>query len=314
MFDKMAKIDFYSSEVIKSYNMNEKIKYQLSMLDGLDVYTRKHSENVANLTCRLCTEIGMDEGFVIYATTCAYIHDIGKMFIPPQVLQKKSKLTEDEFKIMKTHTTIGYQMCIRDEKLRPYLAGPYYHHESLDGTGYPQGLTAENIPYEGQIIRVADEFDAITAKRQYKSHVGITDAMEILVQNSHPTVASKKPSGYIFKPGKLDKKIVRTLITLIIEDTEMELYHKIKYKDYLDKERERYYNAFEKFEKMNKEEILEKKQYYKTYAEGYLTRVEKIDEVPKYIEDIEKTYQDVLDSIKRLKDEIKILKKQKRKV
>lgn len=314
MFDQITKIDFYSSEVLKSYNLDEKIKYQLSMLDSLDAYTRVHSENVANLTCRICTELGMEEGFIIYATTCGYLHDIGKIFIPQTILQKQGKLTDEEFEIMKTHTTIGYQICMNDEKLRPYMAGPYYHHESLDGTGYPRGLTAEDIPYEGQIIRVADEFDAISSKRQYKSHVGITDTVEILVQNSHPTERSKRPKGYFRTPGKLDRRLVKILIKLIIEDTEIEKYHKEKYINYLEDEMQRYYKAFEQYNKMMKSEKESDKEYYKTYAEGYLTRHEKLEDIPQYIKDIEKTFEDVKNSIKKLNEELKILKKQRRRV
>ena len=83
---------------------------------------------------------------------------------------------------MKTHTTLGYQLCLKDKALRPYYAGPYYHHEALDGTGYPQGLLKKDIPYEAQIIRVADEFDAIVSKRQYKSHIDISDALKIIIR------------------------------------------------------------------------------------------------------------------------------------
>lgn len=314
MFDKITQIDFYSSEVLKSYNLDAKIKYQLSMLDGLDAYTRVHSENVANLTCRLCYEMGMDEGFTIYATTCGYLHDIGKIFVPQEILQKNGKLTDDEYEVMKSHTLIGYKMCMADEKLRPYAAGPYYHHESLDGTGYPRGILAEDIPYEGQIIRVADEFDAISSKRQYKSHVGVTDTVEILVENSKPTKNSKKPKGYWITPGKLDKKLVRALIKLIIEDTEMELYHKQKYIEYLLDERKRYYQSFTQYDKMQKAKTEDKKEYYKLYAEGYLTRHEKLEELNMYIEDIENTLEEVKESEKKLKKEIKILKSQKRRV
>lgn len=179
--------DFYNSTSIKSYNLNETIRYQLKMLDGLDAFTRRHSDNVANITCRLCEKLGMSKGFTIYCTTCAYLHDIGKQFIPPSVLQKPSKLTDEEYEIMKTHTTIGYKMCMNDLKLRPYAAGALYHHEALDGTGYPNGIPGNKIPYEAQIIRVADEFEAITAKRQYKSHIGIIDALNILIDHAHPT-------------------------------------------------------------------------------------------------------------------------------
>lgn len=126
--------DFFSKTSLKSYNLNEKIRYQLSMLDGLDAYTRRHSENVASITCRLCENLKLDEDFTIYCTTCAYIHDIGKIFIPPSILQKPSRLTPEEFEVLKTHTIIGYNMCMKDPKLKPYAAGTLYHHEALDGS------------------------------------------------------------------------------------------------------------------------------------------------------------------------------------
>ena len=82
------KLDFYDSTNIKSYNLDESMRYQLSMLDSLDVFTRKHSENVANLTCRICEYLHMKSYFTVYCTICAYLHDIGKQFIPPSILQK----------------------------------------------------------------------------------------------------------------------------------------------------------------------------------------------------------------------------------
>ena len=100
---------------------------------------------------------------------------------------------------MKTHTKIGYEMCMKDPKLRPYSAGTLYHHESLDGSGYPNGILEKEIPYEAQIIRVADEFEAITAKRQYKTHVGIIETLHILIEHSEPTQKGKKV-------GKIVKK------------------------------------------------------------------------------------------------------------
>ena len=142
------------------------MRYQLSMLDSLDVFTRQHSENVANITCRICEYLKLNKNFIVYCTLCAYLHDIGKLFIPASVLQKPGSLTDEEFAIMKTHTTLGYNMCMDDLELRPYANGTKYHHESLNGTGYPEGLTKKHIPIEGQIIRVADEFDAIVSKRQ----------------------------------------------------------------------------------------------------------------------------------------------------
>lgn len=134
------KFDFYDKTNLKSYNLNESMRYQLNMLDKLDVFTRKHCENVASLTCRLCEYLHCNKSFTEYCTICAYLHDVGKLFVPSSVLQKPGKLTEEEYETMKTHTTLGYNMCMKDPMLRPYVAGTYYHHEALNGSGYPQRL------------------------------------------------------------------------------------------------------------------------------------------------------------------------------
>ena len=251
---KTEVFDFYNSTSIKSYNLDETIRYQLKMLDGLDAFTRKHSDNVANITCRLCEKLKLSKGFTIYCTTCAYLHDIGKIFIPPSVLQKPGKLTEEEYEIMKTHTSIGYKICMNDLKLRPYAAGTLYHHESLDGTGYPHGVTADKIPYEAQIIRVADEFEAITAKRQYKSHIGVVDALNILIDHARPSppkdlkdgIKRMKTAGL----GKIDKKILKALFKVIIDDTEYEIVARSDYLNYLKSEIKRVQDAQRYYDKM----------------------------------------------------------------
>ena len=138
MFEQ--KFDFYDKTVLKSYNLDSSMRYQLNMLDSLDLFTRKHSENVASITCRLCEYLLCKKDFTTYCTICAFLHDIGKMFIPPSILQKPSRLTDEEYETMKTHTTIGYKMCLNDDKLRPYAIGPRCHHEALNGTGYPDRI------------------------------------------------------------------------------------------------------------------------------------------------------------------------------
>ena len=235
---KTEVFDFYNSTSIKSYNLDETIRYQLKMLDGLDAYTRKHSDNVANITCRLCENLKMSKGFTIYCTTCAYLHDIGKLFIPPSILQKPAKLTNEEYEIMKTHTTIGYKMCIKDKALRPYAAGTLYHHEALNGSGYPNGVTAKDIPYEAQIIRVADEYDAITSKRQYKTHIGTVDTLKILIDETKPQVPnslSLNPKTLSEKTfyGKIDKRILKALFKVCYDDVQYEISARINYVEFL---------------------------------------------------------------------------------
>ena len=258
-------LDFYSKTNLKSYNLNETMRYQLGMLDSLDAFTRVHSENVANITCRLCEYMHMNTSFIIYCTTCAYLHDIGKLFIPPKILQKNGPLTDEEYEIIKTHTTIGYKMCMDDPKLRPYFAGAKYHHESLNGTGYPEGLNKKKIPIEGQIIRVADEFDAIVSKRQYKTHIGITDTLKILIQEAQPTVPKSvalKSMEENARIGKLNPKIVRLLFKVVIDDIKYEISGIFGYTKYLDNQIKRLeqinnYNIKKEKTKKNK-----KKDYY----------------------------------------------------
>ncbi len=305
--------DFYNSTSIKSYNLDEKIRYQLKMLDGLDNFTRKHTDNVANITCRLCEHLGLSKGFTIYCTTCAYLHDIGKMFIPPSVLQKPSKLTDEEYEIMKTHTTIGYKMCMNDLKLRPYAAGPYYHHEALNGSGYPNGLTGDKIPYEAQIIRVADEFEAITAKRQYKSHIGIIDALNILISNARPPeIKNASDAVKNFKTanvGKIDKKILKTLFKVIIEDTEYEIVARTDYINFLKDEIKRVSVAEKYYNKMINQKNPDKKEYLKEEAKCYLHPNEDVEKIPQMIAEFKNAYKVRQEHIDKLYDEIKQIKK-----
>ena len=308
--------DFYSKTSLKSYNLDERIRYQLKMLDGLDAYTRRHSENVATITCRLCEYLKLGQGFTIYTTTCAYIHDIGKMFIPPSILQKPTKLTDEEFEIMKTHTTIGYKMCMKDPKLRPYAAGTLYHHEALNGTGYPNGVTAHKIPYEAQIIRVADEFEAISAKRQYKTHVGIVDTLNILIDHTKPEPINPlslqdglKIMAEETKLGKVDRKIVKALFKVVIDDTEYEIAARSDYLDYLKDEIKRFEEALRYYEKMQVAKSESKKDYYRQGAQMFLRNNEKVEAIPTALEELKQAYKDRKEHLNRLYLEVKQIKR-----
>ena len=267
--------DFYDRTSLKSYNLDKTMQDQLNALGSLDVFTRKHCENVAAITCRLCEYLHCSKGFTEYCTICAYLHDIGKIFIPAEVLQKPGKLTDEEYAIIKTHTTIGYEMCMKDLKLRPYAAGPYYHHEALNGTGYPQGLTKKDIPYEAQIIRVADEYDAIVSKRQYKSHIGISDTLKILIENSHPS--KPIPQSAVLKEvtnnaklGKNNPAIVKVLIKVVLDDIYYEISCAQDYIEYLKENIKRLENARKYYDKMLKSKSNDKKDYFREYVKVFL--------------------------------------------
>ena len=306
------KFDFYNSTSIKSYNLDESIRYQLKMLDGLDAFTRRHSENVANITCRLCEKLHLSTGFTVYTTTCAYLHDIGKIFIPPSVLQKPSRLTDEEFEIMKTHTTIGYKICMKDPKLRPYAAGALYHHEALDGTGYPNGVNYKQIPYEAQIIRVADEFEAITAKRQYKSHVGIIDALNIMIDHARPSPPSDFKDGVkrmgTLGMGKIDKKVLQCLFKVIIDDTEWEIVARSDYLDFLKSEIHRITEAQKYYDRMQHALTEDKREYYKLEIKCYLKPQEDPEKIPEMLDEFKHAYKQRQEHLYKLRDEVRHIK------
>ena len=305
--------DFYDKTSLKSYNLDKSMQYQLNILGSLDVFTRMHSENVANLVCRICKYLHCSAGFTEYCTICAYLHDIGKQFIPSNILQKKSALTNEEFEIMKTHTTIGYEICMNDPKLRPYSAGPIYHHESLNGTGYPNALVKKDIPYEGQIIRVADEFDALVNKRQYKSHIGVVDTLKFLVSECYPMKDSESDNIVVkdSSVGKVNPIIVKALIKVIIDDTEYEISCIMDYLKDLKKEIKRL-KEIEKYDKKRLSSKDEKKQNY--YLEGMKSLLVNVETVDNYNE-VLASYTSILNNktqqIDKLFEEIKFMKKLK---
>lgn len=299
--------NFYDQTYLKSYNLNQSIKYQLNLLDSLDIYTRKHSESVATITCNLCRKLHLSKGFTEYCTICAYLHDIGKLFIPSSILQKPAKLTDEEFEIMKQHTTLGYKLCIKDPKLRPYYAGPYYHHEALDGTGYPQGLLKKDIPYEAQIIRVADEYDALVNKRQYKSHIGITDSLKIIIENTQPSPNAKPNTGYTFA-GKNNKKIVKKLLLVVIDDIEYEISSTIDYVNHLNDELKRCKQIEKYIEKKNNAKKESDVLYFEQYINMLLRPGEKLENFDTIHEEFQKAYDLRNEVLVGLHQEIKNIK------
>ena len=308
--------DFYDKTSLKSYNLDQSMRYQLNLLDTLDVYTRKHCENVAILTCRLCEHLHCTKGFTEYCTMCAYLHDVGKLFIPSKVLQKPGKLTDEEYTIMKTHTTLGYEMCMKDLKLRPYAAGALYHHEALNGSGYPQGLTKKDIPYEGQIIRVADEYDAIVSKRQYKSHIGITDTLKILIENTKPMKPINKSDALTTVVenthlGKNNPIIVKKLLKVVIEDVEYEIACIFDYVEELKNEIKRFEKINEYKIHMDKAKKEKDKNYYLEGMKMLLKENETIENYPTLHEEYKEAYKPTKAIIDNLYDEIKKIKKLK---
>ncbi len=310
---KSEKIDFYNSTNLKSYNLDAIMKYQLSMLDRLDIFTRRHSENVANLVCRICEYLHCNKYFTIHATICAYLHDIGKLFIPPEILNKPGALTHDEFEMMKTHTTLGYEMCMKDLKLRPYAEGPLYHHEALNGSGYPQGLTKKDIPYVAQIIRVADEYDAIVTKRQYTTHVNISETLKELIKDAQPAEYLKTVAldalKENYKVGKINAKALKSLFKVVIDDTLYEISCVMDYIDFLHEQIERL-EKIEKYDiKSQKAKKQKDKDYYREGMKVLFNQGENFENYKNVLDEYRQAVVTRQDVKERLYNEIKIIKK-----
>ena len=295
--------DFYSRTSLKLYNFEERIKYQLEALNCLDKATRLHSYNVASITCRICEYLKLDDDFTIYCTTCAYLHDIGKSQIPISILHKPTRLSDEEFEVLKTHTTIGYEICMSDDNLKPFANGPLYHHEALNGMGYPSGVKDIDIPFEAKIIRVADEFEALTVKNKYKTHVGIVDVLNLIIENTKPINLGISESLEILandtKVGKIDRKIVRALFKVVVDDIEYEISQKTDYMNYLRQELSRLEKIKSLYKKIkNSKFIISKERYKKT-----------LNKLLKFNENLEKINENLDKSQKRYNDEKKIINK-----
>lgn len=307
------KFDFYSPINLKSYNLDKTMRYQLDILGKLDNFTRRHSENVANLVCRICEYLHTSQKFTIHCTISGYLHDIGKIFIPSEILQKPTTLTKEEFEIMKTHTTLGYEMCMKDLKLRPYALGALNHHEALNGTGYPNGKIKNQIPYEAQIIRVADEYDAIVTKRQYRTHVNISETLKDLIKDARPDpkFLALDHLAEISKIGKINKKVLRVLFKVVIDDTLYEISCVMEYVDYL-KEQIKRLELIDKYkqkmESTNKEKT---KQYYFEGMKLLLATNETIENYQTLLNEYRTALEIRQNRIQKLYDEIKIIKKLK---
>lgn len=144
-------------------------------LDSRDAYTMHHSENVANYAVEIAKKMGLSKEQCHVLHIGGLLHDIGKIGIPEHILTKPGKLTDDEYEIIKTHPTIGYEIIkhIKEFKKSGVLDIVLYHHERYDGKGYPSGLKGDQIPLLARITAVADTFDAMSSKRVYRQELDL---------------------------------------------------------------------------------------------------------------------------------------------
>jgi len=161
-------------------NAEEVIFSLARAVEAKDAYTGEHLERVSSLASEIGRFLGCDR------TTCAnlvrggILHDIGKIAVPDSILNKRGRLTAEEFELVKIHPVEGERICRRLKTLRPVLDVIRHHHERLDGSGYPDGLKGDALSLPARIMAVCDVFDALTSKRAYRDAMDLRSALEIL--------------------------------------------------------------------------------------------------------------------------------------
>jgi HD-GYP domain-containing protein (c-di-GMP phosphodiesterase class II) len=143
------------------------IRMLANAIDEKDPYTRGHSERVAYYSACVAKHLGMPAEEVEKVHLSGIIHDVGKIGIEDKILRKASALTDDEYEIMKQHPTKGKHILAAVPLLKEKVEAGLMHHENVDGSGYPEGLAGDEIPFLGRIVSVADAFDAMTTDRPY---------------------------------------------------------------------------------------------------------------------------------------------------
>jgi len=171
-------------------------------LDLRDRETEGHTQRVTEITVKLARKLNCTEDELVHIRRGALLHDMGKMGIPDEILQKPGPLTDDEWVVMRRHPQYAYQMLSPIKYLSQALIIPYYHHERWDGSGYPHKLKGKDIPLHARFFAVVDVWDALQSDRPYRKGLPSKEIVEYL----------QKEAGRLFDP-----EIVEIFIPLITE-------------------------------------------------------------------------------------------------
>jgi HD-GYP domain-containing protein (c-di-GMP phosphodiesterase class II) len=154
-------------------------------VDAKSRWTAGHSHRVTHYALWLGEHIGLERAYLEKVRLAGLLHDVGKIGVPDAVLDKPGRLTDEEFAIIKRHPEEGYRILSPIRQLRgDILDGVLYHHERVDGKGYPFGLVGDEIPFMGRLLAVADGFDAMTSDRPYRAGMPKEKALAILAEGA----------------------------------------------------------------------------------------------------------------------------------
>ncbi|HPO51841.1 MAG TPA: response regulator [bacterium] len=160
------------------------IRSLVNSLEAKDAYTKNHSEQVAYYAVAIGKVLGLDQKSLESLRNAAYLHDIGKLGIKDEIILKKSSLSEKELEIIKKHPLITKEILQPLKMRKEEIEACLYHHERVNGKGYPEGLSGEKIPLFARILAVADSLSAMISERPYRKKMEIEDAIEELKRNA----------------------------------------------------------------------------------------------------------------------------------
>lgn len=191
--DKMAQLEKNHHELIQAYD--DTIEGWSRALDLRDKETEGHTLRVTEMTVKLASSFDFSEEELGFIRWGALLHDIGKMGVPDKILLKPGPLTDEEWVLMKKHTTFAYELVSPIRFLSRAIDIPYCHHEKWDGSGYPRGLKGDEIPLSARIFAIVDVWDALRSDRPYRAAWSVEKTLDHL----------KSLSGTHFEPAILNK-------------------------------------------------------------------------------------------------------------
>lgn len=217
---QMREIQKVNKKLLATYNKLEKaylesIQIIRYTVEAKDTYTRGHSDRVSLYSVLIGKKLGLSKEDIRMLKLGGLFHDVGKIGIPDNILQKKAKLTNSQYNQIKNHPIIGAQILSAASIFKDIIPIVKYHHERFDGTGYPDNLKGEDIPYLARITAVADSFDAMNSKRVYRNSLSIADIAKEFENN---------------KGTQFDSKIVDAFLDILKNDYNSILKIEEKYK------------------------------------------------------------------------------------
>jgi putative nucleotidyltransferase with HDIG domain len=192
----------YALDLKRTYGRLQRAIFQsllglANALEAKDPCTRGHSARVAELARQLALHLDLPRSTAETIAQAALLHDLGKIGIPERILRKPGPLTEDEREIMRRHPVTGAQIVAPLEFFDEGAVIVRHHHERLDGSGYPDGLSGDGIPLGARIVAVADVYDALTSSRPYRAALTRKEAIELIHRESGRTLDAVVVSGLV---------------------------------------------------------------------------------------------------------------------